>query len=794
MLQFLRRHQRYFFVVITVIIVISFSFFGTYSTMGGSNPREQVAFTTVTGESISRHELDELIAFISTDAEDKVLFGGAWGPNFLNDGVIKKDFIQTGMLPILAQNYADDVRSDLLTRAEKEKRFQLYQHPTAAFISTDNAWKYFFPEMSTHFAALRNVGNPTDPEALQARTDLYLDEKQFPGGALRQVLRYQEKQANWPQPDPNLAYIDLSLFGYHTVEDWFGPRLVRIVGQFILNAAAIAEKQGYVVTKADALADLLRNADQSFKQNAQNAQLGVANASEYYNEQLRRMNMDQTQAVNVWRQVLLFRRLFQDMGNSVFIDPMGFQQFQLYAKEALEGDLYRLPDALRLKDYNSLQKFEIYLDLVSKRDKDKLALPTKFLSVEEVSKKAPELVQKQYFVELKSIDKKDLVAAVSLKDTWNWEVTNENWEALKKRFPEISAKKAGTAEERLTILDNLDDKTRARIDNMARTAIVDADPTLVQKALDKAQARRQVLALPLKGSFGGIAGLENTAPLITLLDAAPLNAAPAGELAHYSANNKNYYAIQVIERESAPGIATYVQANQDGTLDKLLTKQLEAHYAKIREKSPEAYQKDDKSWKPLADVKDKVADDYFAVLKKAIKADYAASIAPLKAPDTMPNDTLASLRLFSYGRTVKDRLQKGEETSSFIRSSEPTAVATKLAPRDELVVQWKLITVPFNLDRSSSNELADKMEAFAMADNQWTKVHTPPSGDISFFHLKNKKPGTDNQASQKVLGEAKGLLSYEAQQFLLRNLVKEIKAQGAISLNYMSNYQESIEP
>ena len=59
MLDFFRRHQRYFFAVITVVIVISFSFFGTYSTLSNSSFREQIAFTNVDGTDVTRHELDE---------------------------------------------------------------------------------------------------------------------------------------------------------------------------------------------------------------------------------------------------------------------------------------------------------------------------------------------------------------------------------------------------------------------------------------------------------------------------------------------------------------------------------------------------------------------------------------------------------------------------------------------------------------------------------------------------------------------------------------------------------------
>ena len=180
MLDFFRRNQRYFFLIITVVIVISFSFFGTYNTISESPFREQIAFKTVEGSTVTRHELDEMLLFISSDSEDKQLVGGAWGPNFLNDGVIKKDFLATGLAEVLAAAYPEELQGDLNTRFEKERRFSLYTHPQARFVGTESVWKYFAPEMSTAYNTLRVSPDPQTPEAFKARVDLYLMQRELP--------------------------------------------------------------------------------------------------------------------------------------------------------------------------------------------------------------------------------------------------------------------------------------------------------------------------------------------------------------------------------------------------------------------------------------------------------------------------------------------------------------------------------------------------------------------------------------------------------------------------------------
>ena len=193
-----------------------------------------------------------------------------------------------------------------------------------------------------------------------------MQEKQFPAPLLKQVLRYQEQQYPWLPVDENLDYTDLSLYGYHTLEDWFGPRFVRLVAQFIMNSARVAEQKGYKVTKEEALADLLQHAATSYQQNQSNPNLGVANLQQYFDEQLRRLGMDQSKAMKLWREVLLFRRLFGDVGNAVVVDPFSIEKIQGYAKESVQGQLFELPEDLRFSNYRDMQKLEVYLNAVAK--------------------------------------------------------------------------------------------------------------------------------------------------------------------------------------------------------------------------------------------------------------------------------------------------------------------------------------------------------------------------------------------------------------------------------------------
>ena len=806
MFDFFRKYQRYFFLLTTIVIVISFSFFGTFGALSDGSFREQIAFTNVNGTDVTRHELDEMVQFISTDATDKQILGGVWGPNFLNDGVIRKSFLETGLASMLLNAYQTDIQQDLVNRHDKERRHTLYVHPEARFIGTESAWNYFLPGMSDQYKSLRSVQDPISKEGIQARINLYLMERQLPPSLLRQVLRYQEKQYTWLRADQNLDRMDLSLFGYHTTEDWFGPRFIRLVAEFVMNAAVIAENRGYYVSKAEAAADLMRNSEQSFQQTAANSARGVTNSSEYFNEQLRRLGMDRNMAIKVWQQVLLFRRLFQDEGSSVFVDTHTFKDYDAYAAASVDGQLYQLPKELRLASFRGMQKLETYLDAVSNRtDNDKLKLipTTTFLAVGEIAKKTPSLVQKRYLLDIAQTDKKSLESNISVKDTWSWETDDAGWTAITKQFPDLALKTAANRDSRYQVLDQLDDKTRARVDAYARSQIIDSHPEWIDKALGDATLNRQTVGLRDGEVITPFVGLVNGKTLMQLLDTATIHVVPEGtgsaaakeanlKLQHFTADNLNYYRITIIDRANEPEIFTFAEADRQGILDKLLDKNLEAYYIKIRESDPKDFQREDKSWKSFDEVKNIVADRYFEKTLKAIRSAYIASIAPQEAPQEMINEYTATLRFLPYVSLVKEKLEKSPtEAAAWIKpTSEVEKVENTLAAPVKLTDQWRLESIAYKTSRGSSDNLFDKSTLFALKEGSWTKVNSPADGNINFFYVKQREVNATEDKVLNTVGQTRFLLSNSAQQSLMDHLLKLMNDKKAISLAYLNQSSE----
>jgi GcvH upstream region-like protein len=746
MLGFLRRHQKYFWIMITVVIVISFSFFGTYSTMQERTVVDPVVFNTINGTSVHQSELEEMVKFLATDNEDKEWMGGAWGPNFLNDGVIKNNFIETGLAEVLVVSYLQDMKKDLDARLQKEKRYQPYENSQAKFISVSNSWKYFAPNMEKNLQQLQSIEDAATLDAFQIRLNLFQSQRKFPPYALRQALRYQEQQFKWVAPDPALQRLDLAMFGYHTVEDWFGPHFVRLVTSFIINSSIIAEQRGYAVTREEAYADLVKNAEMSFQTLKNSPNLGVATSSEYFTEQLRRMGMDLGSAVMIWQKVMQFRRLFNEQSNVVFLDPYSINLLNEYAQETIEGELYGLPDELKMNDFKTLQQFETYLGAVAKTTPNSLELPKTFLSPEEVSKLFPELVQKRYLLEIAGVNKKTLQGKVSLRETWNWESEEANWNKLKKEFPDIGVKNGANPEERLAALDGLDNKTRARVDAFARDAIIEAHPEWVQEALETGPMKKMEIGIRLKGK-SILPGLKEPKDLISLLDAWPES---KGKLATFSPDKNNYYKIQVVEKTPGLEVLTFAEAKNDGTMDALLQSQPKKDYTKLLE---------------------------------SIRLDYVKANPEDKSADKMVEDYAATLRFYSNVRDLKTKISKSPESESqYVKeeSIKDNQTSESLTKRPELSDQWKLVKSKYSADRSKENGYFEVSEVLSTPVNGLSKIYTRRNGEVVFFRMLQLGNNPHNEELYQNVYQVQKLLGVEAEAVLMRNLLVDFENKNAM--------------
>lgn len=530
MLEFFRTYQRYFFFVITVVVIASFTFFGTYSTFGEEPERkDRMIGRVVDGSAMMLSEVQKLSRFISTDRED-ALQGKGLVPNFCNDGVIRYDLLKSGVADILVKEYFDGLKGDFEARLDKARRFKSYVHPEAPVLSAKAVWERLVPGLNEEVAALQAEGLAT-PEVFGRLSKLYQLHSRLQPEILRRILIYQHQQYPWLSIDQKLSYEDLSLFGFHSIADWFGYHFVDLMAEFILNVAAAAEEKGYKVSLEEAKGDLVYH-------------FVEAKTDLNFHNHLRMLGFDEKSASEVWRKVLLFRRYFRDVGEAAFVDRLPYRDFAGYAQEMVVVQKYEWP--LQLKNGKDLAELQFYIKAVCAKSKG--ALPEGFLPVEEVEKKVPALVRVNYRAKVAEVSKKEIALRPSLKEMWDWQVNDPNWARLAKQFslpPQLN-----TGSDRFTALEKLEPKIRSQVDAFSRECLVDENPAWIQEALD---------AAPLNEKTWSVAANEE--PILQ--------------------SDGIYYRVEDLEKVGEKQILTFQEAR---TILSQLVKAPEGEYSK--EKNP----------------------------------------------------------------------------------------------------------------------------------------------------------------------------------------------------------------
>lgn len=589
MLQFFRNYQKYFFGVIAVVVIMSFSFFGSYGAMQGDG-----------GQVRELREEEVLTRLVSNN--ERV-------PNFLHGHLFQNEWIETGLVAQVAQNHFSEIRDEVAERLDKAKRFRPYVHPQAPFLNAAAVWAHFSPEMAEHLKEIKD--KEVSPAAFGALLQLYMDQVACPPELVRHILQYQQNTSGDVVPDPALSQGDLALFGFHGESDWFGDKLVGFVIDRVLEGAALAEEKGIQVSWDEAKADLLHNLYEGLVREKRD--LTPQLAASYFPQQLHLIGLDERQAVKAWRKALLFKKYTDSVRNEVTLDEAPYQQRARISGETVDVVAYQLPQELQLKSYLDLQKFQYYIEAACGASSKSLELPQHFLPLDQVEKKHPELIEKVYTVEVASVKKSALENRISLKETWDWQLDEVHWKEIKNAFPSVASMLSSTRDERLFGLDQLDPKERLKIDEFARSRIINDHPEWIQDELAKAQLRPMSLKIRLKGGKVPLEGIVNPQTLADLLN--------AGDISSYSEDGKHYYRIVNKEKPSEKKLALLSDVLKDPTFD------------------------------------DVVAKRNYGDLLKAIEKDYVQ--AGRKLPEETSMDFFASRRLFHFMRTQNQELSLG---------------------------------------------------------------------------------------------------------------------------------------
>lgn len=713
MMQFLRKHQKKLFLVIAVMTIASFTFFGTFSTFSAPEIPNKKIGQALDGSAIYERDLRALAQFLSLGSSE----------------ILRSDLVETGAFSLLAERYFNEIQEDFQERLQKARGASFYSHPQAPFLNALQVWNRFSPQLAGHLKDVQS--GDLSAKTFSAYAHLYLDQQAFPPELLRTILLYEQQNYSWVSPDYQLADARyLSLFGYQTFEEWFGSRFSDLLGKFIFNTAAIAEKKGYKVSQKEARTDLMMNCYQAVQMKSMKKEVSSREATDFMRLQFQMVGIDESRAVQLWRKVMLMHRFFHDIEQGVLLDPLPYEQFSLFADAKASVEVYQLPEALRLKDFRSMLKVQYYLEAVSPKGQQSISdLPRQFYSVEEVEKKHPQLVISRYELEVAQASQEDILSRLSLKQTWDFEISDAGWGTLTGQFPILKKPGTESTEGRLQALDQMDHALRAKIDRYARQSILKQHPEWIEEALRSKEAEKVTVDIRSKGAVIPFNDIEETAPLRQTLEKATL-----GEIVTFVAPGATtYYQIKVLQKPERKEIMTLQKALEHDVLGKLLDEKLEGALIEARKKDSGPYKASDGSWKSFSEVKDHVGAYVYADLLKMI------------SPTALPYDEYAAKRFEQMMQQAKTSIQEQQEASKFLSEA-----------HHELIDQWRLLKRQLEIKRSDTTHLP-KTEMFSSPLGSWSSVATPRGGDIAFFHLLKREASDPSiydqvQDGQKLMG------------------------------------------
>lgn len=758
MLPFFRKYQRIVFLFTTVIVIASFVFFGTMNSMGDSfQEKEEHLVQAVDGSSISRQKVERMVQFLSSSQLD-LREDRTQSVNLLNDGVLEKDFLGSSLGSLLAGKVFPYIEKDLQTSLEKIVEFRPYRHATAPFIGADSVWAQFSPE-ATQLAAQLSRSIPS-VKTFEILSKAYLKQQQIPSSFIRRVLAYQEGQASETEKDTSLPYADVSLFGLHSSKAWFGEIYIRAAAEVILNASAKAKKQGFSIATQVIRQDLVAQVKQAASMMSQE----IDPSTDFYQvflAQIRNRGMTEPECIDLWRDISLFRKLCKVSSDSALVDPSSLPVFNTALREQALVEKFSLPSHLQLRDFSSLMKLYLYTDSVAlskTRSKDfLLGFPKEFLSLAEIEKKAPDLVQREYELEYAQLDVKKAAIQVGLKETWNFQTEELGWSFLTKRFPALSNVSAKTKEERWQALEKLDQTTRKEVDKLSREQIFALDKNRVKALLEAQETESRIISISASGFELPFKEMKDLSAFVSLLEDPSIGVQE--KLSFYTQDQQHYYKIHVVKRSPTKKVQTFAEANSSGALRRMLDKKLENAYFEVRKKDSLAYMQKDGSWKPLSEVKDKVGLAIFGANLKNIALEYTSFSGKEPTAEELSSPEFYVRTWMLY--PMKDRLEKAKQGIFEEEKEHP------------LQSQWQLVREKEKIGKKEQEQFV----SLPFEEGVWSSILPLASGKSCFVHVLQKLGSAP--ITQEEIETVSAPLKQEAFKHFCKELLDEIEEKKA---------------
>lgn len=749
MLQFFRKYQKVVFISVTFFVAVSFLFFGPVTR--GMQPQtfqdRQIALG-IDGYPIMHSEVKQMAHFLMTDALDMPT--GHEPLNLLNDGVLKKDFLKSSLAESIFEAYPEAIQPILSEKLERAKKFRPYVHPYFQQLSAENIWKQLSPTMMENISALQKMSEPSK-EAFSQLTRLYLLQSEFPAYYLKQMIAYQEKQFGGAARDPSLDNRELQLFGFRTIQDWFGSEFAHLCAQMIINTARLAQSEGITVSDQEVQDSVLAN----FQSGITAKRLeDEGSFDELFHQQLKVLGLDFKKAKSLWKQVLLFRAYFQQKQAQMSSANDELSTSSDFDKAIVE--LYQMQPSVQLRSLEDLLKLELYLQAVANKPIGEIDLPHQYDSARLIAEKAPSLVYQTYHVKVAKVNKKDLSLRVSLRELLDYQLHPKHWKLLEEQFSALKTSEPISRDLRFQRLESLDPELRKNVDQYSMKLIVEDHPEWIEEELQSSERKEYTLEVSSEPEFLEFPEIKKPEEFVKWLAAAEL-----GSSWDYTEDAEVYFSVTVESKDETQMVFTFSEAQKKRKLDALLTAYLKNGYPEWRKRAPAVFQDNQGNWKSVYQVRNELIP---YALRDLFKALDKGAIGRGESVDWKEGfgepPFYVKERFVKHLEDVKaELLEKGQS-----KWTHPDVLVSKLEK------QWAVNSKEYTL---LSSRLSDKEreEISQLGLEEYSSILDASYGpSVYFFQLKDK--GQEEAASQHI---GKGAVDSIAS-----GLIEQLKAKGSI--------------
>lgn len=566
MLSFFYRKQKLFMTIVFICfgcVLFGYGLHSVVATFQDPLPLDkEVSFITVQGNKIPKYHLNILTNFLSKESQDFPDQLENW--NFLNEGIITKFFLTNKCGEEVFKLLQTQLQEEWQFRFLEEQKFLGYINPEMPIISVQNVWKKFSEKLydSFHdFISLPNLES-AGVEAFKKKVTLFLEQRNFPGYLVRQVINYQE--SNYKCKSLNYQG-SFNVFSYDNLQDWFGRKFLINISRIIIEIAEKAKQSGFTVSRTEVLSFVQNSTQQAFNLLKDKGFLDQVTFEQFYNHYVQNFFLSEKILCKVIQDILLFKKFLEASGNNFVYDYELFKGFLQDINQSFEVSFESFPNKFVFNSKEYLNYFETYLELVGETRNDVLELPNNYLSTSDLKKNSLELIGTQYQLRVAHVNTRELEHLIPLKEVFDWLMIRDNVDTLNQIYSEINLSFENVIDEYLS----LENKIQKMITSFIKNDLFLKKISLIEEKLkEKMTSVSENKYFVSDCIYPALPGLVNISDFETALS-------DSKNSCLISQDNQNYYLIEKLQ-EKKDHIISYEDSLYLGILKKIVMKKGES--------------------------------------------------------------------------------------------------------------------------------------------------------------------------------------------------------------------------